>query len=120
MKSSQAARSKSMEIDRRMRALAWTGKVLKLLLAIATARVENSEAKILRGLRRHCLPDQRPEQLFIGIARRYRCSQKRLILVFLIGWFDWYRPPDLHGLLLLRRDRDRFPDRFNRDRFPNL
>jgi len=72
MKSSQTARSKSMEIDRRMRALAWTGEILKLLLAIATARVENGEAKILRGLRRHCLPDQRPEQLFIQIARRYR------------------------------------------------
>ena len=70
MESSQTARSKSMEIDRRMRDLAWTGKVLKLLLAIATARVENSEAKILRSLRRHCLPDQRPEQqLFIQIAR---------------------------------------------------
>ena len=62
MKSSQTARSKSMEIDRRVRALAWTGEILKLLLVIATARVENSEAKILRGLRRHCLQDQRPEQ----------------------------------------------------------
>ena len=119
MKSSQRARGESMKIDRGMPAFAWTGEILKLLLAIATARVENSEAKILRGLRRHCLPDQRPEQLFIQIARRYRCSQKRLIFVFLIGWFDWYRPPDLHRFLL-RRDRDRFPDRFNRNRFPNL
>jgi len=119
MESSSCARSKSMEINRRVRALAWTGEILKLLLVIATARVENSEAKILRGLRRHCLPDQRPEQLFIRIARRYRCSQKRLILL-LIGWFDWYRPPDLHRFLLLRRNRDRFPDRFNRNRFPNL
>ena len=110
MKSSQRARGESMKIDRGMPAFAWTGEILKLLLAIATARVENSEAKILRGLRRHCLPDQRPEQLFIRIARRYRCSQKRLILVFLIGWFDWYRPPDLHRFLLLRRDWNRFPN----------
>jgi hypothetical protein len=72
MESSSCARSKSVKINRRMRALAWTGEILKLLLAIATARAENSEAKILRSLRRHCLPDQRPGQLFIQIARRYR------------------------------------------------
>ena len=55
MKSSQRAGSESMKIDRRMRAFAGGRQIMKLLLRIASTRIENSQAKIFRALRCHQL-----------------------------------------------------------------
>ena len=49
--------------------------------------------------------------LLIDIARRPRRGfQERVLQVFLIRRFDWYRAPDLDRFLVLRLDWDRFAD----------
>ena len=49
--------------------------------------------------------------LFVEIARRPRRGfQERVIHILLVDRFDWYRAPDLDRFLVLRLDRDRFPD----------
>ena len=57
MKSSKRARSKSMKIDRRMRALAGGRQIMKLLFRIASTRIKNGQAKMFRALRCHRLLD---------------------------------------------------------------
>jgi hypothetical protein len=53
MKRARCARSESVKIDWRMPAFVWSRNAMKLLLRIASSRVENNQAKILSGLRCH-------------------------------------------------------------------
>ena len=49
--------------------------------------------------------------LLVDIARRPRRGfQERVLQIFLVKRFDWYRAPDLDRFLVLRLDWDRFPD----------
>src|SRR5262249_47075 len=58
---------------------------------------------------------------FVDIAWRLRCrSQERALRVFLIERFHRDRPPNLARLPVLRLDRNRFSNRFDRDRLSNF
>jgi hypothetical protein len=49
--------------------------------------------------------------LLVDIARRPRRGfQERVLQIFLVKRFDWYRAPDLDWLLVLRLDWDCFAD----------
>jgi hypothetical protein len=55
------------------------------------------------------------------VSRRLRCrSKQRLFVILLIEWFHWDRASNFGRFLLLRCDRDRFPDRWNRNCLSDL
>src|SRR6266404_3174341 len=59
--------------------------------------------------------------LLIDIARwRYRRPQERVLRVLLVERLNWDRAADLDGFLFLRLNGNGFPNRFDRNRFPNL
>src|SRR6476660_1474679 len=118
MKSSNRARSQSVEIDGRMRAFPWSRDCIEALFRIAPPGIQKSQPKMLRALRRHRLADSQLHRLLVEIARWCRGSQERSILIFLVEWFDWDRAANL--ALLRRCDRNGFSDRFDRNRFPDL
>jgi hypothetical protein len=58
MKKSARASSVTVKIDRRVHLCGRASSVAKMLFRVATARIENGQAKVVCAMRRHCLVAQ--------------------------------------------------------------